>query len=357
MTGVERVLVTGGCGFLGSHLVDELARRGNEVTVFDGGVPPADQSPPSSVRYVTGDVRDAARLAEVLADGVSTVYHLAAVVGVDRYLDRPLDVIDVNLLGTRNVLDLAAAAGAKVVVASTSEIFGKNPAVPWREDDDRVLGSTSVDRWCYSSSKALAEHLAFAFARDRGLRVSVVRYFNVYGPRQRPAFVVSRSVHRALNGRPPVVYDDGGQTRCFTYVADAVDATIAVGTSPAAVGECFNVGSSAETTVAEVSALIAELTGVGATTPVRTGDRLGSRYQDLRRRVPDTGKIRSTLGWRHTIDLREGLRRTIEWARRNPWWLALPDSGAAPAGARPAPTTGNLSLQGGGTGRAGGSGR
>ncbi len=327
---MARVVVTGGCGFVGSHLVDELVRRGDEVTVFDGGAPPADRAVTGPVRPGTGDGRDAARLAEVIGEGVDTVYHLAAVVGVDRYLDRPLDVIDINLLGTRNVLDLAARAGARVVVASTSEVFGKNPAVPWREDDDRVLGSTAVDRWCYSSSKALGEHLAFAFARERGLRVSIVRYFNVYGPRQRPAFVVSRSIHRALNGLPPVVYDGGSQTRCFTYVGDAVDATIAVGTSDRAVGECFNVGSSVETTVAELSAAVAELTGTGAAVPVGTRDRLGERYQDLRRRIPDTTKIRTALGWRCTIGLRDGLTETIAWARRNPWWLALPDSGVAP---------------------------
>ncbi|GGK75032.1 UDP-glucose 4-epimerase [Sphaerisporangium melleum] len=327
---MARVVVTGGCGFLGSHLVDELVRRGEQVTVFDGGAPPPDQAPPPSVRYVAGDIRDAAQVAEVVTDGVDIVYHLAAVVGVDRYLASPVDVIDINLLGTRNVLDLASRTGAKVVVASTSEVFGKNPAVPWREDDDRVLGSTAVDRWCYSSSKALGEHLAFAFVRDRGLRASIVRYFNVYGPRQRPAFVVSRSLHRALNGEPPVVYDGGGQTRCFTYVRDAIDATITVGTSAAADGECFNVGSSVETTVAELSALVAELTGFASVVPIETRAKLGDRYQDLRRRVPDTGKIAQVLGWRASTDLREGLARTIAWARENPWWLAQPDSGAAP---------------------------
>ncbi|MFD0692241.1 NAD-dependent epimerase/dehydratase family protein [Actinomadura fibrosa] len=326
---MNEVVVTGGCGFLGGHLVDELVRRGARVTVFDGA-PPRERPQVPPVRHVSGDVRDRARLAEAIRDGVDTVYHFAAVVGVDRYLERPVDVIDVNLLGTRNVLELAAAAGAKVVVASTSEVYGRNPAVPWKEDDDRVLGGTDVDRWCYSSSKALGEHLTFAFVRQRGLRAAVVRYFNVYGPRQRPAFVVSRGVHRALNGLPPAVYDDGRQTRCFTYVQDAVEATLLVAAREDAVGECFNVGSPVETTVAELTALIVELTGAGAAVPVATRDLLGRGYQDLRRRIPDTSKIGEMLGWRATTPLRDGLARTIEWARANPRWLELSDTGAAP---------------------------
>jgi len=324
---MARVVVTGGCGFLGSHLVEELVRRQDDVTVFDGSVPSSDFPQQPSVRQVSGDIRDARQLAEVITEEVDTVYHLAAVVGVDSYLKSPIDVIDINLLGTRNVLDLAAQVSAKVVVASTSEVFGKNPEVPWHEDADRVLGSSTVDRWCYSSSKALCEHLTFAFARERGLDAAIVRYFNVYGPRQRPAFVVSRNIHRALNGKPVVVYDGGRQTRCFTYVQDAIDATVTVGTSDTAVGECFNVGSSVETTVDHVSALIAELTGAEAVVPVETSSRAGGRYQDLRRRVPDTRKIETMLGWNCATELREGLARTIGWARENSWWLALPDSG------------------------------
>jgi nucleoside-diphosphate-sugar epimerase len=328
---MARVVVTGGFGFVGSHLVEALVRRGDEVVVYDSGPPPPDLATAiaGAVRHVPGDVRDAAALAEVIGGGVDTVYHMAAVVGVDRYLDRPLDVIDINLLGTRNVLEPAAKAGAKVVVASTSEVFGKNPAVPWREDDDRVVGSTAVDRWSYSSSKALAEHVTFAFARAYGLRATILRYFNVYGPRQRPAFVVSRTIHRALNGERALVYDGGGQTRCFTFVDDAIEATITAATGDRADGECFNVGSQVETPVARVIDLIAELAG-GATgaVPVATKERLGAAYQDLDRRVPDTTKIRDVLGWRAGTELRDGLAATIAWARANPWWLALPDTGA-----------------------------
>jgi nucleoside-diphosphate-sugar epimerase len=221
-----RVVVTGGTGFVGHHLVERLRDRGDEVTVFDAVAPRG--AVRDGVRVVEGDLRDLDALGRA-ARGADVIYHLAAVVGVDQYLARPLDVIDINFSGTRNVLEVAHRGGAKVVLTSTSEVFGKNPAVPWREDGDRVLGPTSSDRWSYSSSKALAEHLTFAFARQHGLDATIVRYFNVYGPRQRPAYVVSRSVHRALNGRPLVIYDEGRQTRCFTFVQDAVEGTLLAG--------------------------------------------------------------------------------------------------------------------------------
>ncbi|MFF3444692.1 NAD-dependent epimerase/dehydratase family protein [Streptosporangium sp. NPDC002721] len=326
---MANVVVTGGFGFLGSHLVEALVRRGDEVTVFDGGPPPPDLNGASPRRHVGGDIRDAEALATAITGDVDTVYHLAAVVGVDRYIDRPLDVIDINLSGTKNVLELAEKAGARMVLASTSEVFGKNPAVPWAEDDDRVVGSTATDRWSYSSSKALAEHLTFAYMRQRGLDATIVRYFNAYGPRQRPGFVVSRSIHRALRGLPPVLYDDGGQTRCFTFVDDAIAATIEAGTAAPALGECFNIGSSVETSVREVIELVVELAGGDKAVPVDPRDGFGSAYQDLSRRVPDTSKARAVLGWHSTTGLREGLSRTIEWARANPWWLEQPDSGSA----------------------------
>ncbi len=328
----RRVVVTGGCGFVGSHLVERLVARGDEVTVLDGIPLPPDL--PAGVRehtrLVDGDIRDTGALATAIGPGLDVIYHLAAVVGVDQYLARPLDVIDVNFTGTRNVLEQAGRVGARVVVASTSEIFGKNPAVPWTEDADRVLGATTADRWAYSSSKALAEHMTFAFVRQHGLAATVVRYFNVYGARQRPAYVISRSVHRALNGRAPVVYDQGRQTRCFTYVSDVVDGTILAGDVAEAVGGVFNIGSMAETTIGEAVALVAELAGTDApAVPVDTRKKLGSAYEDLGRRMPDNSRARTVLGWTCGTSLREGLTRTVDWARANPWWLALPDTGAA----------------------------
>ncbi|WP_213451345.1 NAD-dependent epimerase/dehydratase family protein [Rhizomonospora bruguierae] len=327
----RRVVVTGGCGFVGGHLVQRLVTRGDAVTVFDGAAQPPDLGAAvrEHARFVTGDIRDPDAVAALVRPGIDAVYHLAAVVGVDQYLSRPLDVIDTNFLGTRNVLRSAARTGARVVVASTSEIFGKNPKVPWSEDGDRVLGPTTTDRWAYSSSKALAEHLTFAFVRQHGLPATVVRYFNVYGPRQRPAYLVSRSVHRALNGLPPVVYDRGAQTRCLTYVSDTVAGTVLAGEREEAIGTAFNLGNTRETTVYDVISLISELVGAAdPVTEVDTADKLGPSYQDLGRRVPDTGRARSLLGWECRTQLRKGLVETIEWARANPWWLALPDRGA-----------------------------
>ena len=179
-----------------------------------------------------------------------------------------------------------------------------------------------MDRWSYSTSKALAEHLTYGFVRQHGLRATIVRYFNVFGPRQRPALVVSRSVHRALRGLPPEVYDSGTQTRCFTYVADAVAGTVLAAQSAAADGECFNIGSSQETSVAELVAIISDLTGIAD--PPRlldTAVSFGSLYQDITRRIPDTSKAAGLLGWKCDTSLRDGLALTVDWARRNSWWL------------------------------------
>jgi nucleoside-diphosphate-sugar epimerase len=328
---MSNVVVTGGYGFIGSHLVSALLNRGDSVTVFDYAKSThesdTDFDRHANFRFVQGDITDAVALRRALTDDVDTVFHLAAVVGVQNYLKDPLRVLDVNVIGTRNVLELCHRHKARVLFASTSEVFGKNPNPPFAEDDDRVLGSTRTARWSYSTSKAMAEHLVFAMHTAYGLPVTVVRYFNVYGPRQNPIFVISQSIHRILNGRSPLLYDSGDQTRCFTYVDDAIAGTLLAADSTAAVGEAYNIGSMTETTVREVVDLaikIANVDGVSGAESVDTAAQYGPRYEDIPRRIPDSTKAQRELGWRLRVDVEEGIRRTIDWVRANPWYLREP---------------------------------
>lgn len=328
---MSNVVVTGGYGFIGSHLVAALLDRGDSVTVFDFAKSTRDTSIDfdrhANFRFVPGDVTDIGALENALTADVDTVFHLAAVVGVKNYLKDPLRVLDVNVTGTRNVLELSHRHGVHVVYASTSEVFGKNPNPPFAEDDDRVLGSTRTARWSYSTSKAMAEHLVFAMHTAHALPVTVVRYFNVYGPRQAPIFVISQSIHRILNGHRPLLYDSGDQTRCFTYVDDAVAGTLLASESSAAIGEAFNIGSMTETTVGDAVTLAIKLANLDTVTgaeAIDTAARYGDRYEDIPRRIPDSSKAQRELGWRLQVDLEEGIRRTINWARANPWYLEMP---------------------------------
>ncbi|WND54155.1 GDP-mannose 4,6-dehydratase [Mycolicibacterium vanbaalenii] len=325
---MANVVVTGGYGFVGSHLVTALLNRGDSVTVFDfakntrDGSIDFDSHP--NFRFVQGDVTDLAALEAAVTPDTDKVFHLASVVGVNKYVEDPLRVVDVSVIGTRNVLELSQRHGARVVFTSTSEVYGKNPNTPWAEDDDRVLGSTRTARWSYSTSKAMAEHMVFAMHDACGLPVTVVRFFNVYGPRQNPIFVISKSIHRILNGQEPLLYDSGDQTRCFTYVDDAVAGTLLAADSDAAIGEVFNIGSMTETTMRDAVDLaikIANVDSVSSTAAFDTAERYGARYEDIPRRVPDSTKAQRELGWSLQVDLEEGLRRTIDWARANPWYL------------------------------------
>ncbi len=318
-----KVLITGGAGFIGSHLTEALLARGDEVFVLDTGTT-------QKVRHLMGRdgfhfIRDSVfqlDLLEGLIAQCDLVYHLAAVVGVEHYVADPYEVLNVNINGTQNVLKMAFKHRKKVVFGSTSEVYGRNPKVPWREDDDRVLGSTRIDRWCYATSKAAGEHFCFAYHR-MGLPVTITRYFNVYGPRLDRldvGRVITIFLGQAFRGEPLTVIGDGQQSRCFTYVEDCVRATIAAGLKPNTDGEIFNIGSDRETTLLELAREIIELTGSRSTIQfVRCEDVYGHSYEDIRRRVPDVTRMHTILGVRADTPLREGLARTIEWFRsQNP---------------------------------------
>ena len=310
-----RSLVTGGAGFIGSHLVDALVAEGAEVTVLDNLTTGRAANLDPHVRLVPGSILDA-DLVDREIDAADEVFHLAAAVGVRYILDDPVGSLRTNIRGTENVLESCAQRGTPVLIASTSEVYGKSPCVPWREDDDRVLGSTSVPRWSYATAKAIDEHLGLAYAAA-GLPVAIVRYFNSYGPRldeKGYGSVVAKFMGQALSGQPLTVHGDGTQTRCFTYVADTVRGTLLAARSPSGRGNVFNLGTEQETTVRQLADLIIEVTGsASGVQPVTYESAYGGRFEDAPRRQPDTTRARTVLGWQPTVELRDGLDRTFTW--------------------------------------------
>jgi UDP-glucose 4-epimerase len=325
----DTVMVTGAAGFVGSHLIERLLEMGQTVHGLD--LAPLEEArnlaavkDHPNLHYTQGDIRDLDAIKGFFRPEASVLYHLASVVGVRRYMEDPLSLIDIAIIGTRHLIALSVEHDVRILFTSTSEVYGRNPAVPWSEDGDRVLGATSVDRWSYAASKGVCEHMLFGVARKTGLPFSIVRFFNVYGPRQTPIYVVSQTVQRVLNGERPDLYDGGAQTRCLTYVADAVEGVIAAATKPEAVGEVFNIGNSVENTMAEVVAMTLEAAGSDlAPIPVDTREKYGAVYEDIGRRVPAVDKAERLLGWKATTSAREGIAQTVAWARATPWYLAL----------------------------------
>ncbi len=312
------ILVTGGAGFIGSHLATTLVHDGHRVTVLDnlstGNL--SNLTPVASkITFVEGDILNA-DLVESEVRRADLVYHLAAAVGVGNIMAEPLESIITNTTGTEHVLRSCHRHSIRVVLASTSEIYGKSPKLPMAEDDDRVLGSTAISRWSYSTAKALDEHLAFAFATE-GLRVSIVRYFNSYGPHldeKGYGSVIANFIRQARDGDPLTVHGDGLQTRCFTFVADTVRGTILAGIKDEALGSVFNIGSNFEVSIADLARLIVDKTkSTSPITNVSYEQRYGTSFEDTRRRVPSLDRAREMLGYTPTIDLSEGLDRTLAW--------------------------------------------
>jgi nucleoside-diphosphate-sugar epimerase len=320
-----RVLITGGGGFLGSHLGDGLLAAGHEVMALDiaPDLKVRHNLGKAGFRYLKGSVFDT-DLLESLVAKADLVYHLAAVVGVEHYVEDPFHVLNVNVNGTQNVLKFAHRYDKRVVFASTSEVYGKSRDTPFREDGDRLLGSTEIDRWCYSTSKAVGEHFCFAYGK-LGLPVVIVRFFNAYGPRLDRidvGRVITIFMGQLLRGEDLTVIGDGKQTRAFTYVDDAVLALVRAGTLAEAVGRIFNIGTDRETTILELAeTMIRAHPGTGSKVKlVRQEDVYGESYEDIPRRFPDITRMRTILGVEPQVPLEEGLRRTIDWFRAAPDW-------------------------------------
>ncbi|MGQ9585641.1 MAG: GDP-mannose 4,6-dehydratase [Anaerolineae bacterium] len=317
-------LITGGAGFIGSHLAEALLAAGEEVTVIDDlstgrfeNIEHLREHP--RFRFAIETITNQTVLDRLVSE-CDLIFHLAAAVGVELIISQPVHVIETNILGTEVVLRTANRYRRKVLLASTSEIYGKSDEVPFREDADRVLGPTTRSRWSYACSKAVDEFLALAYWKEKQLPVVIVRLFNTVGPRQtgRYGMVVPRFVRQALRGEPITVYGDGQQSRCFADVEDVVRGMMALSGHPKAVGEVFNIGSSEEITIADLAERVKRITGsTSEVVYVPYDQAYEAGFEDMRRRVPDLTKIRTLVGYEPRVPLDETLRRIVAWFREN----------------------------------------
>lgn len=313
-----RVLITGGAGFIGSHLADAYLARGDEVTVLDDlstgsmdNVRHLKKNP--RFHYTIDSVHHSAVVAE-LVDWCDVVVHLAAAVGVKLIVESPVRTIETNVRGTEVVLAQANKKKRKVLVASTSEVYGLSDQVPFREDGPLVMGATTKGRWSYACSKAIDEFLALAYWREKKLPVVVTRFFNTVGPRQtgRYGMVIPTFVRQALSGRPITVHGDGSQTRCFCDVTDVVGAVVALMDHPDAVGQVFNVGSTEEVSIAELAEVVKVAAGSRSDiVQIPYSEAYEDGFEDMPRRVPDTTKVRDLVGFRPTKTLDQIVDRVI----------------------------------------------
>jgi len=317
-----RVLITGGAGFIGSHLCEAYLSRGDEVYILDDlstgsmdNIAHIKNHP--RFHYTLDTVQNVSIVAE-LVDTCDVVFHLAAAVGVRLIVESPVRTIETNVRGTEVVLQQAAKKGKKVLIASTSEVYGVSTQVPFREDGNLVMGATTKGRWSYACSKALDEFLALAYYQEKKLPTIVVRLFNTVGPRQtgRYGMVIPNFVQQALEGRPITVFGDGTQTRCFGCVDDIVGALVKLMDHPGAVGEVFNIGSTEEVSIAELAEMVKVQTGSASELVLVPYDQAyEAGFEDMPRRVPDTTKIRNLIGFEPTTSLEQILNEVIRFHR------------------------------------------
>ncbi len=315
-------LITGGAGFIGCHLSEALLNQGHHVTVIDdlstGSIHNIEHlKNQKKFRYVIDTITNRSLLSE-LVDGCTAVYHLAAAVGVKLIVESPVRTIETNIRGTELVLECANKKKRPVLVASTSEVYGKSTKFPFREDGDLVMGSTSKGRWSYACSKALDEFLALAFMKEKQLPVVIVRLFNTVGPKQTGQYgmVVPNFVRQALLGHTITVYGDGKQSRCFTHVSDVVGALIKLMQKPQALGQVFNIGSQSEISINDLAKLVKSMTkSSSAISHIPYSRAYEEGFEDMPRRVPDLTKVRKMVGYRPTKNIRDILNDVIEFER------------------------------------------
>jgi UDP-glucose 4-epimerase len=317
-----RALITGGAGFIGSHLAEALLNEGHEVDIIDNlstgsirNVGHLKSNP--RFKYTIDTLTNEPLLAELI-DRNDVIFHFAAAVGVKLIVEEPVHTIETNVHGTEVVLKHANKKRKKVLIASTSEVYGKSADVPFREDADLVMGATVKHRWAYACSKAIDEFLALAYYKERGLPVIIVRFFNTVGPRQTGQYgmVLPSFVRQALAGEPITVFGDGTQSRSFTYVGDVVGCLLKLVDEPRAIGQVFNIGNKEEVTILKLAEIVKSLTGSSSPIEFIPYDKAYEEgFEDMPRRVPDLTKIQQLVGYEPEVQLNEIITRVIEYFR------------------------------------------
>jgi UDP-glucose 4-epimerase len=315
-------LVIGGAGFVGSHLIRELIVKGHELTVLDISKDLIESNlkeiyQEDRLKVVTGSIMDEPLITKLMT-GVTHCYHLAAALGVEKINKDPIKSLEINLKGSQIVLNAAANVGARTLLASSSEIYGKNPNMPLKEDSDRVLGTPEIARWSYSEAKAMDELHAFELYKNKSFPVSIARFFNTVGPRQSGSYgmVLPRFVKAALSNQPLTVYGDGTQSRTFCSVTDVVDALVLLMDSKESIGQAFNIGSTNEITVTELAQKVIKLTN--STSEIiykKHSEVFGDHFEEPQRRVPDISKIKKVVGWQPKQSLDEVIIEIAEYLK------------------------------------------
>ena len=319
-----KILITGGTGFIGSHLIDYLLSPTHQVVVLDDFSSNDNQTLQSYGKFenllvIEGSILDQELVTKLMKD-VTHCYHLAAALGVEKINNDPIESLEINLKGSQIVLNAAANVGARTLLASSSEVYGKNPNMPLKEDSDRVLGSPEIARWSYSEAKAMDELHAFELYKHKSFPVSIARFFNTVGPRQSGSYgmVLPRLVKAAIRNQPLTVYGDGTQSRTFCSVTDVVDALVLLMDSKESIGQAFNIGSSNEITITELAQKVIKLTN--STSEIiykKHSEVFGDHFEEPQRRVPDISKIKKIVGWQPKQSLDETIIEIAEYLKAN----------------------------------------
>ena len=314
--------ITGGAGFIGSHLAEKLLSNGEIVSIIDdlstGSIDNIEDLKSNvNFEYKIDSIMNEHLLAELI-DKSDVVFHLAAAVGVKLIVESPVRTIETNIQGTELVLKMASKKKKKIIIASTSEVYGKGTCMPFKETGDLVFGPTTKGRWSYACSKAIDEFLGLAYYKEKKVPVTIVRLFNTVGPRQTGMYgmVIPTFVKQALLNHPITIYGDGQQTRCFTYVGDVVDALVKTSRNPKAVGEIFNIGSTEEISIKELAELVKSMTKSNSEIVYIPYDKAYEEgFEDMQKRIPDLSKIREFIGYKPTTNLKGILEKVIDWAK------------------------------------------